>query len=81
MSQTKGGGTTGGGTGTICSKNGLYKATDGRIEFIRLIAAGEAFPFFPGGDGTKKTTWSLTTVSSDGSKTSFTAVKVAAGTI
>lgn len=72
------GGTT---TGSVCTETSLYKATDGKIEFLELIAAGDTFPPFPGGNGTKKTTWTKTTVASDGEKTSFTAVKVAAGSI
>jgi hypothetical protein len=76
-----GSGSTGGTTGSICTETSLYKSTDGKIEFIEYIAAGDVYPPFPGGNGTKKTTWTRTTVASDGSRTSFTAVKVAAGTI
>jgi hypothetical protein len=76
-----GGGNSTGSTGSICTETSLYKASDGKIEFLELIADGETFPPFPGGTGTKKTTWTKTTVSGDGNKTSFTAVKVAAGSI
>lgn len=75
----KGGGTTGGGTGTVCGKTGLYKATDGKIEFIVYWAVGDIFGYFPGGNRSKKCTWTYLTLAADGGKTSFTAVKVAAG--
>lgn len=78
----QGGGTSSGfTTGTICPKSGLYKATDGKIEFIEYVSKDDVFPPFPGGNGTKKCTWTRLSVSSDGGKTSFTAVKVAAGTL
>ena len=67
-------------TGTTCTKTGLFKSTDGKIEFIEYIAAGDVFPPFPGGKGTKSCTWTRLSVSSDGSKTSFESVKVTAGT-
>jgi hypothetical protein len=77
-----GGGNLGGSTtGTICTKSGLYKSTDGKIEFIEYIAAGDPFPPFPGGTGTKKGTWNRVTLATDGDKTSLQAVKVAAGTL
>jgi hypothetical protein len=77
-----GGGNLGGSTtGTTCTKTGLYKTTDGKIEFIEYIVAGAAFPNFPGGTGTKKGTWNLVTLASDGNRTSLEAVKVAAGTL
>lgn len=73
--------TTSGATGTTCTKTGLYKATDGRTEFAQLIRKGSLFPPYPGGTGTAKTTWATVTESADGSKTSFTSVKVEAGTL
>ena len=77
-----GGGNLGGSTtGTTCTKTGLYKTTDGKIEFIEYIVAGAAFPNFPGGTGTKKGTWYLVTLAADGNRTSLEAVKVAAGTL
>ena len=77
-----GGGNLGGSTtGTICTKTGLYKTTDGKIEFIEYIVAGAAFPNFPGGTGTKKGTWTKVSLASDGSRTSLQAVKVQAGTL
>ena len=77
-----GGGNLGGSTtGTICNKSGLYKTTDGKIEFIEYIVAGAAFPNFPGGTGTKKCTWNKVTLATDGSRTSVDAVKVEAGTV
>jgi hypothetical protein len=76
-----GGGNLGGSTtGTICTKSGLYKTTDGKIEFIEYIVAGAAFPNFPGGTGTKKCTWNRVTLATDGDRTNLEAVKVAAGT-
>lgn len=74
-------GTTGGTTGTTCTKTSLYKSTDGKIEFIEYIAAGDIFPPFPGGRGTKSCTWTRLSVTSDGSRTSFTATKVEPGTL
>jgi hypothetical protein len=77
-----GGGNLGGSTtGTICPKSGLYKSTDGKIEFIEYIVAGAAFPNFPGGTGTKKGTWTKVSLATDGDRTSLEAVKVAAGTL
>lgn len=75
-----GNGSTGGATGSICAETSIYKATDGKIEFVLHIAAGDPFPGFPGGTGTKKCTWTKATLAADGSRRSFTAVKVAAGT-
>jgi len=69
-----------GSTGTICTKTGLYKASDGKIEFIELIEDGQSFPPFPGGNGKKSTTWTRLSVSSDGNKTGFESVLVPAGT-
>ena len=68
-------------TGQICPKSGLYKATDGKVEIIEYIPLNATFPPFGGGNGTKKCTWTRLTLASDGSKTTFTAVKVAAGTL
>jgi len=70
-----------GASGTTCSKTGLYKATDGKMEFVELIRRGSIFPKFPGGNGTTNTTWTAVSESADGSRTSFTAVKVSAGTL
>lgn len=78
---SKGGGTISGTTGGTCSVSGLYKATDGKIEFIQPYVVGDKFFAFPGGNGKSKCTWTLMSKTSDGSKTSFDAVKVAAGTI
>lgn len=76
-----GGNTLGFTSGSICPDTSLYKATDGKVEFIELIDAGSAFPPFPGGNGTKKCTWSRLTLASDGNNTSFQSVKVEAGTL
>ena len=75
-----GGSTSGGSTGTICTETSLYKATDGKIEFIELIESGQTFPPFPGGNGKKSCTWTRLSVTADGSRTSFTSVMVEAGT-
>ena len=73
--------TTSGTTGGTCLKTGLYKATDGKIEFIVYFAVGDIFGKFPGGNRTKKCTWTKLSVAADGSRNSFTAVKVADGTL
>ena len=72
--------TTTGTTGGTCSVSGLYKATDGRIEFIQPFVVGDKFFPFPGGNGKSKCTWTLMSKSTD-NKTSFTAVKVADGAL
>jgi hypothetical protein len=68
-------------TGQICPETSLYKSTDGKIEFVEYIEAQTAFPPFPGGNGTKKGTWTRLSLASDGGKTGFTSVKVVAGTL
>jgi hypothetical protein len=68
-------------TGGTCSVSGLYKATDGRIEFIQPFVVGDKFFAFPGGTGKSKCTWTLMSKSSDGNRTSYTAVKVEAGAL
>jgi hypothetical protein len=78
----KGGNTsTGGATGGTCLETSLYKATDGKIEFVELIQAGDPYPPFPGGKGTKGCTWTRLSKTTDGSRTGFTSVKVVAGTL
>jgi hypothetical protein len=72
---------TGGTTGSLCGKTGLYKASDGKITSVLLIRKGDAFPPFVGASGTTKTTWYAVTDTADGSRTSFESVTVAAGTI
>ena len=72
--------TTTGKSGGICSQSGLYRATDGKIEFIQYFTAGESFFTFPGGTAQAKCTWTLMSKSTD-NRTTFTAVKVAAGTV
>lgn len=69
---------SGGTTGSICSKTGPYKASDGRIETVVLVKKGEKFPAFPGGTGTTATSWSPVG-GNDSSRGGFTSVKVAAG--
>lgn len=68
-------------TGQVCPKSGLWKTTDGKIEFIEYIVLNALFPAFPGGTGTKKGTWTRVTLATDGSRTSVDAVKVEAGTV
>lgn len=53
--------TISGATGAICQANGLYKATDRRAQYIELYTVGDVFRNFPGGKGTKTTTWYLVT--------------------
>jgi hypothetical protein len=48
--------------------------------FIEHIPAGTAFPPYPGGNGTKKCTWTRLSKTVDGGKTSFDSVLVEAGT-
>ena len=84
MSQelTKDGGTTTtkGSTGGTCLQSGLYKASDGRMEFIQYFSVGDKFFPFPGGNAKSKCTWTLMSKSTD-DRDSFTAVKVAAGSV
>ncbi len=62
-------------TGAKCTDTNLYKCTDNKVEYIEYIAAGDAFPNFPGGSGTGIATWYPVTVATDGNRKSFTAVK------
>jgi hypothetical protein len=73
--------TSGGATGTICGRTGLYKASDGKITAVLLIKKGDAFPPFVGASGTTKTTWYAVTEGTDGARTGFESVTVAAGTV
>ncbi len=68
-------------TGQVCPKTGLWKTTDGKIEFIEYYIVNDLFRNFPGGTGTKKGTWTRVTLATDGSRTSVDAVKVTAGTL
>ncbi|HEX2272060.1 MAG TPA: hypothetical protein VHH35_21135 [Pyrinomonadaceae bacterium] len=72
--------TTGGTTGSLCSRTGLYRATDGKIVSVLLIKKGDTFPPFVGASGTTKTTWYAVT-DRDSTKSSFESVTVAAGTV
>ncbi len=76
----KTGTTSGGSTGQICTKSGLYKATDGKIEFIEYYAVNDVYHYFPSGNGNRKCTWTRLSKTTDGSRTSFESVKVVAGT-
>ena len=53
--------TISGATGTICTRSGLYKATDRRAQYVEMYYVGDAFRNFPAGKGTKTTTWYLVT--------------------
>jgi len=79
--QEKVGGNSGGGTGTICTDTSLYKTTDNKVEYIEHIAAGTAFPNFPGGNGKGKCVWTQLTLATDGNRTNFDSVKVVEGTL
>ena len=78
---TKTSSTSGGSTGEICNDTSLYTASDKYMQFIEYIENGAVYPYFPGGNGNKKCTWSRLSLSTDGSKTSFTSVKVESGTL
>jgi hypothetical protein len=67
-------------SGTTCTKTGLYKATDGKMEFVVQVEAGKPFPKFPGGTGTTNTTWTALGAA-DAERKTFEGVKVAAGTM
>jgi hypothetical protein len=79
-------------TGTVCQESGLYKATDRKAQYIELYTVGDTFRNFPGGKGTKGTTWYLITGTTTGAVTDtdgtvvtsgdggFTSVVVPAGT-
>jgi hypothetical protein len=73
--------TDSGKTGGTVMKTGLYKASDGKMEFIELLEQNQLFPPYPGGNGTAKCTWTRMTTVTDGSRTSFDSVKVEAGTL
>lgn len=68
-------------SGTTCPRTGLYKASDGKMEFVELVRKGDPFPKYPGGTGTNTAYWTAVTEATDGNKTSYDAVKVSAGTI
>lgn len=70
----KTGGSSGFTTGTICTDTNLYKCTDNKVVYIEHIAAGTAFPSFPGGNGKGKATWFKMTLATDGGKSDFQAV-------
>lgn len=57
-------------TGATCTKSGLYKATDRRAQYLELYTVGDIFRNFPGGKGTKTTTWYLVTGTSSSSVSS-----------
>ncbi len=67
-------------TGSLCPKTGLWKTFDGKIEVIEYYMAQEPFRSSPSGNN-KKCSWTRVTLASDGSRTGFTAVTVATGTV
>jgi hypothetical protein len=73
--QERVGGTSPGGTGTLCTDTSLYKATDNKVEYILHIAANTLFPNFPGGNGKGKCVWTKLTLAADGARKNFDAVK------
>ena len=75
LAEFKTGGSNGFATGTICTDTNLYKCTDNKVEYIEHIAAGTAFPNFPGGNGKSKATWYKITLATDGGKSDFNAVQ------
>jgi len=62
--------TISGATGALCTKSGLYKATDRRAQYVEMYFVGDAFRKFPGGKSTKDTTWYLVTGTSTAPVTS-----------
>ena len=78
-------GTVSGTTGSICSKTGVYRSTDNKAQYLEVLVQGDAFPPFPGGKGTSKTTWTLMSTSTSGTAATtddggFKSVMVEAGT-
>lgn len=71
----------GGASGTVCTKTGLYKASDGKITSVLLVKKNDTFPNFVGSSGTTRTTWYAVTESSDGSRSGFQSVTAEAGAI
>lgn len=79
-------GTVSGTTGSICTKTGVYRCTDNKAQYLEVIAQGDAFPPFPGGKGTSKTTWTLMSSTTAGTAATdgnggFKSVMVDAGTV
>jgi len=70
----KTGGQTGFTSGAICTDTNLYKCTDNKVVYIEHIAAGSAFPKFPGENGKGNATWFKVTLETDGDKSDFQAV-------
>ena len=62
-------------TGATCTDTNLYKCTDNKVVYIEHIAAGQAFPKFPGGNGKGSATWFKVTLATDGDRTNFDAVR------
>ena len=70
----KTGGSSGFASGTICTDTNLYKCTDNKVVDSEHIAAGTAFPKFPGGNGKGNATWFKMTLATDGGTSDFRAV-------
>jgi hypothetical protein len=75
LAEFKTGGGSGFATGTICTDTNLYKCTDNKVVYIEYIAAGTAFPNFPGGNGKGKANWFKITEATDGGTSDFQAVQ------
>ena len=78
--------TISGTTGSICTKTGVYRCTDNKAQYLEVIVQNDAFPPFPGGKGTSKTTWTLMSSVSSGTAVTtddggFKSVMVDAGTL
>ena len=76
-----GGGNTSGGfaTGTVCTKSGIYRASNKYLDSVQVFAVGDVFPVFV---DNKKTTWyPLSSSLSSNKSGNFQSVKVAPGTI
>jgi len=75
LAEFKTGGGSGFATGTICTDTNLYKCTDNKVVYTEYIAAGTAFPNFPGGNGKGKANWFKITEATDGGTSDFQAVQ------
>jgi hypothetical protein len=62
-------------SGANCTDTNLYKCTDNKVEYIEHIAAGTAFPKFPGGNGKGTAVWFPVTLATDGDRVNFDPVK------
>lgn len=67
-------------TGTVCTRTGLYKATDGKTAVIEVYEQGQLYLAYPGGNGKTKCTWTSLSVAEGDSNSGFRSVLVPAGT-